>query len=686
MMNKILEVRNTKLKFEFRISCFIFYNFMSINFEKELNEEQYKVVTEAEGPSLVLAGAGSGKTRTLVYRVAYLIEKGVSPENILLVTFTNKAANEMTERIKNLLGFEPKKFWAGTFHRIGNLILRKHADELNYRRNFNILDEEDSISLLKTVYEDFGIKTKGHDFPKAELVKKIISYSFNTHKSVLEIAEQNFGYPDFISHQVDEIAAAYERKKKTANVMDFDDLLTKWLMLLVNFPKIKEKYSKQFEYILVDEYQDTNFIQAEIIENLADFHKNVLVVGDDSQSIYSFRAADIKNILNFPKDFENTKIYKLETNYRSTPQILDLANAIIENNKNQYQKVLNAKKEDGILPILIPARDIYQQAGMVVNRILEIKEKGYKYQDLAVLFRSTYQSAELQLELSKRRIPYIVRGGLRYFEQSHIKDIVSYLKILSNFRDELSWMRLLKMREGVGPVSAQKIWNKIKKFDSLQNVLEMKVRVSSRADASWKDLSHIFKKLLEIAEGDTTKISKMINFILDVDYKEYARNTFENYHDRIDDIRQLMNFVAVYDNLEILLADVMLSENYRQVEDKQKDEIVLSTVHQAKGLEWSFVIVIGLSDGAFPHHKAMEEKAQLEEERRLFYVAVTRAKKELAMTFPIKTISYEYGEIINKPSMFLREVDNSLYVLVGGDDYFNQYFGQAEDEEIIYYD
>lgn len=660
---------------------------MPINFEKELNEEQYKVVTEAEGPALVLAGAGSGKTRTLVYRVAYLIGKGVSPENILLVTFTNKAANEMTERIKNLLGFEPKKFWAGTFHHIGNLVLRKYADKLGYKPNFNILDEEDSITLIKSVYEDFGIKTKGHDFPKADLVKKIISYSFNTHSSVLEIAEQHYGYTDFISHRIDEIAASYLEKKKLANVMDFDDLLTKWFELLQSFPEVKERFSKQFQYILVDEYQDTNHIQAELMYELASFHNNILVVGDDSQSIYSFRAADIKNILNFPNKFDNTKIYKLETNYRCTPQILDLANESIKNNKEQYKKVLNTHKDDGILPILIPARDSYQQASMIANRIIEIHDdKNNEYKNIAVLFRSTYQSAELQLELSKRNVPYVVRGGLRYFEQAHIKDIVSYLKILSNFRDQLSWMRLLKMREGIGPASAQKIWNKLQKFDNLREALDIQIKVSSRAEASWKDLAHIFSQLLNLGEFKSDNLAKMIKYILDVDYKDYAQNTFENYRDRIDDIKQLMNFVITYDSLETLLSDIMLSENYRNTDKEVKDEVVLSTIHQAKGLEWPYVIIIGLSDGAFPHHKSMEDKAQLEEERRLFYVAVTRAKQELAMTFPIKTISYEYGEITNKPSMFLREVDPSLYVTVGGDDYFNEFFGESDDDEVIYYD
>ncbi|HUT22207.1 MAG TPA: ATP-dependent helicase [Candidatus Bipolaricaulota bacterium] len=656
-----------------------------IDFKKELNEEQYKVVSEADGPALVLAGAGSGKTRTLVYRVAYLIEKGVSPENILLVTFTNKAANEMMERIKKLLGFEPKKFWAGTFHHIGNVILRQYAAKLGYQSNFNILDQDDSVTLLKSVYEDFGIKTKGHDFPKADLVHSIISFAFNTRKPVLEVAEEIYGYPDFVSHKIDDVAASYEEKKKSANLMDFDDLLTKWLDLLKKFPETKTKLSERFHYILVDEYQDTNHIQAEIIYELASVHQNVLVVGDDSQSIYSFRAADIKNILNFPKRFENAKIYKLETNYRSTPQILDLANASIEKNKDQFRKNLNTHKPDGILPILIPARDVYQQASMVVNRILEIKDKGRALREAAVLFRSTFQSAELQLEMSKRNIPYVVRGGLRYFEQAHIKDIVSYLKIIQNFRDEISWKRLLKMREGIGVKNADAIWKKIQKFESLNEVLATKIQVGSRASASWNDLNNILRKMFEIKENNRG-IADMIKCVLDLDYKEYARNVFENYRDRLDDIRQLMNFVVTYEKLEDLLTDVMLSESYRRNDAEARDEVVLSTIHQAKGLEWPYVIIIGLCDGAFPHHKSMEDRAQLEEERRLFYVAVTRAKEELSMIYPIRTISYEYGEMINQPSMFIKELEPSLYVTVGGDDYFNAYLDNDSQDRTIYYD
>ena len=311
---------------------------MLIDYTKQLNKEQHEVATKADGPCLVLAGAGSGKTRTLVYRVAYLVEKGIHPENILLVTFTNKAANEMLERVEKLLGVQPADLWGGTFHRIGNRVLRKHANKLGYERNFNIMDQDDSISLVKHVMEEMNLNTKGHSFPKPSVVQSVISFARNTNSDVKSTAEETYDYPDFIADKFEEVSTVYEEKKKRSNLMDFDDLLVNWLRLLEHFEDIREKYSKQFKYILVDEYQDTNYIQARIIQKLSEFHNNVLVVGDDSQSIYSFRAADVRNILNFPKLIQGSKVFKIETNYRSTPQILGLANNIIKHNVDQFDK------------------------------------------------------------------------------------------------------------------------------------------------------------------------------------------------------------------------------------------------------------------------------------------------------------------------------------------------------------
>ena len=653
-----------------------------IEYKKLLNKEQYQVVTESDGPCLVLAGAGSGKTRTLVFRVAYLVECGIKPESILLVTFTNRAANEMLARVENLLGFNPDHLWGGTFHRIANRVLRKYADKLDYNRNFNILDQADSISLVKAAMEELALNVKGQNFPKASIVQGMISYSRNTNQDIREVVEVYYSYPDFIAEKCEEIAFIYNKKKKVANVMDFDDLLVNWLRLLEQFPDIKERFAKQFEYILVDEYQDTNYIQAEIIRHLSSFHNNVLVVGDDSQSIYSFRAADVKNILNFPKLFAKTKIYKIETNYRSTPQILDLANNSIEHNVDQFQKALKPNRGDNILPTLIAARDQQQQASLIIKRIMQLYRDGVNYESMAVLYRATFQSAEIQLELSKQNIPYVVRGGMRYFEQAHVKDVVAYFKVLTNYQDEVSWKRILLMYEGIGMKRAEVIWKKIQEFGELSELIDGNLKLTGKAAISWGRISSTFSFLKDLDKNQKGYIAEAVEYVLAHGYEEYLKNAYENYRDRLDDLGQLVNFVAMYNDLDKLLTDVMLSESFADEHEHDKNAVILSTIHQAKGLEWAVVFIIGLRDGHFPHHKSIDNPRELEEERRLFYVAATRAKDELNMLFPVRSFSYKFGEVFSKPSMFIRELDESKYMKQGHQPYgFND-----EGEDVIYVD
>jgi len=658
---------------------------MLIDYKKELNAEQYEVVTKADGPCLVLAGAGSGKTRTLVYRVAYLLEKEVNPENILLVTFTNKAANEMLDRVKSLLGVKPEDLWGGTFHHIGNLILRKYAHKLGYQRNFNILDQDDSISLIKNAMESLGLNTKGQSFPKPSVVHSALSYSRNTNQEVKDTAENVYGYPDFIAEKFLEVSDLYEQKKKASNVMDFDDLLVNWLRLLEMVPEVRKKYSEQFQYILVDEYQDTNYIQAQIIQDLSTHHNNVLVVGDDSQSIYSFRAADVRNILNFPKLFSGTKVFRIETNYRSTPQILNLANEIIKHNIDQFQKRLKPVREGESLPALIPARDEHQQANLVTKRIMELYRSGVNYESMAVLYRATYQSAEIQLELSKYNIPFVVRGGMRYFEQAHVKDVVAYLKVLGNFQDEISWKRILLLYAGIGEKGAEKIWERIKKFADLAELINGKMELKGAADISWQRIIQLFRQLTSLDIQQKGNLAEAIELILEAGYEDYLKNAYENYKDRLDDLSQLINFVALYADLDKLLADVMLSESFADAHEHDRKAVVLSTIHQAKGLEWSVVFIIGLRDGHFPHHKSLENPKELEEERRLFYVAATRAKDELNMLYPIRSFSYKYGEVYSKPSMFVQELDPTRYVVEES----QRHFAREKDDDgndVIYYD
>jgi len=631
-----------------------------IDYQRFLNKEQYKIVTQAEGPCLVLAGAGSGKTRTLVFRTAYLIERGIAPENILLVTFTNKAAKEMLSRVEKLLNFQPK-LWGGTFHHLANLILRKHARQLGYQPNFNILDETDSLSLIKKIIQDISVANSL--LPKPATIQSIISFSYNTNQEVAQIAEERYGLPENIAQKVVQIEQEYARKKKAANLMDFDDLLINWLALLENFVEIKNKYSQQFQYILVDEYQDTNILQAKIIKHLSSYHQNVLVVGDDSQSIYGFRAAQIANILNFPKIFPKTKIFTIVINYRSTPQILELANEIISHNQQQYPKELRAVKKDGYMPLLVLARDSFQQAILIIERIKELVQQSVSLSEIAVFFRAVYQSVELQMELSRQKIPYVVRGGLRYFEQAHIKDVLAYLKILVNLKDESAWIRILKLYSGIGLATIKKIVEKIQTANSLQALFQQKISLNKKAEIAWQEIKQLFSYLLSLNQQEPGFISQALNYIIENHYQPYLEANYENSSDRKDDLQELVEFVGHYQDLDELLSDLMLDEHFSgETEQTAKEAIVLTTIHQAKGLEWPYVFIIGLRDGQFPHHQALDNPLELEEERRLFYVAVTRAQKELVMICPYKTNNFYYLGTTKKISRFIQELDQSKYI------------------------
>ena len=638
-----------------------------IDYQKELNKEQLDVVTTADGPALVLAGAGSGKTRTLVYRVAYLLERGVPADRILLMTFTNKAAFEMLSRVESLLKTKPKGLWGGTFHSLANRVLRVHAEKLGYTKTFIILDEDDAKSMLKSCLAQINASVKDDKyFPKVNVLKNIISYAVNSAQNIKEICAVRY---DYLSHDavdlIENLAKIYIAKKRAANVMDFDDLLLNWFELLNKHPEVCSKYANQFQYILVDEYQDTNKIQGYIIDLLAQKHRNILVVGDDSQSIYSFRAATIANILEFPQRYEHCKTFRLENNYRSTPEILELANQSIRNNTQQFEKSLKSQRKSSERPALVAARDAYQQADFVCQRLLELRDEGLDLSEIAVLFRSSFQMIELELELNKRNIPYLVRGGTRFFEQAHIKDVICYLKVMANVRDELSWIRILNQWDGIGLSTSKKIIDQLLPYDSLENLLLVQpaIKVSSRAK---KSLDRVFSIFLHIIDTDSRDfIASSIKFILANGYEERLKQNFENFRERLEDLEQLANFSANYKTLEHFLSDVALSEGFRGKDvasgNDADEHLVLTTIHQAKGLEWRSVFVIGLAEGHFPHHKVYAESREMEEERRLFYVACTRAKEYLYLIYPIFTNSYMTGDSICRPSTFLTEVDEKCF-------------------------
>lgn len=635
---------------------------LNIDYKKELNPEQFKVVTDINGACLVLAGAGSGKTRTLVYRVAYMLEKGIKPERILLMTFTNKAAKEMNSRIELLLKKKPQGLWGGTFHHVGNRILRMYGKQIGINPDFQILDQEDAKDMVKSCLAELNIP-KDKYFPKADAILRIISLGINTNKSVRDIVESRFSYlEESVIPRIEAAAGAYQEKKKQSNSLDYDDLLSKWNQLLLESAEIREKLVKKFQYILVDEYQDTNYIQGEIVKNLAGENPNVLAVGDDSQSIYSFRGATVSNILNFPKIFKQTKTFKLETNYRSTPEILNLANASIKHNLNQFEKNLNTSKASSDKPVLAAFYDSRKQADFICQRILELsQDEGVSLNDMAVLFRAHYQSLELEIALSKRSIPYEIRGGLRFFEQAHIKDVIAHLKAYNNFSDELAWTRILRLQEGIGPANAAKVW---KKVSAAKDLAELSTAdfgdLPPKIKKGFDGVVSILQKINQLAEGE---ISESIRLVYSSGYDKYLASSFDNASDRMDDLNQLIDYASSYDSLEKFLADVALSEGFKgqsilDYNDGPDEAVTLSTIHQAKGLEWKVVFILNLVDGQFPHAKVFDRPEELEEERRLFYVGSTRAKDKLYLTYPMMSTR---GDVFTRVSQFVSEVPEDLY-------------------------
>ncbi len=626
-----------------------------IDFQKELNPEQLDVVLHGDGPCLVLAGAGSGKTRTITYRVAYLLEKGVSAQNILLVTFTNKASKEMIGRVSKLASLD-RLGWAGTFHHIAYRILILYAPLLGYKQNFTILDSEDSKDLLKLCIKQEGGEREAKRFPSPQVILSIISFARNSNTSISHIiAEQHSKWEDF-TETILRIASEYEKRKKQANAMDFDDLLVNLYLILLNSESVRKKFATQFEYILVDEYQDTNKIQAAIIKLFASVHKNVLVVGDDAQSIYSFRAADIQNILDFEKDYGTGKMFRLDINYRSTPDILDLANNSIAQNKNQYQKALKSVRDRFLKPQVHTFTDQQEEAEFVAKKILELQEEGMQLSHMAVLFRAAFHSQALEIELTKRGIPYDYRGGVRFFERAHIKDALAFLRIFSNQNDMIAWSRVLTMQVGIGPAAAQKILEQVTHMP-LHDYGSLSQLVSARAQVGFKDFLSIYNGLIQ---SDATP-SGLILAVKNSKYKEYLESEHPDFRERLQDLEQLAVFAQKESDLAKFLAEASLQESYASAQtrdaDSEQDKLVLSTIHQAKGLEWSAVFVINVSSGQFPSDRSLAETKGTEEERRLFYVAITRAKQYLYLSYPLLSFS---ASMLGGPSMFLEEIDRDL--------------------------
>ncbi|MDB6077105.1 MAG: UvrD/REP helicase [Akkermansiaceae bacterium] len=644
-----------------------------IDYRAELNDEQYAAVTSPAGPSLVIAGAGSGKTRTLTYRVAYLLDQGVEARNILLLTFTNKAAREMTERVRALVPHDVSALWSGTFHSIGNRILRRHADVLGFTKSFSILDRDDQKSLLNGVVANLDIDTKSRRFPKADVLASMFSLVENTGVPLQEIITTRYPYFEEWQDALHESMAGYAKRKQTTNSMDFDDLLVLTLKLLKSDGDLLSLYQKRFRHILVDEYQDTNSVQSELIDLLAAGGASVMAVGDDAQSIYSWRGADMGNILSFPARHPGCKVYKIEINYRSVPEILDLSNAAIRANRARFDKDLrSARPTVGVKPALVPLEDPSTQAAFVAQRLLELRDEGMPLEEMAVLYRAHFQSLELQFELTARGIPFAITSGLRFFEQAHIKDIAAFLRFVTNRRDETSFKRIVLLLPGIGAAGAEKLWRdwlatgwaETEETPDWSEVLA-KLKPPKKAAKDWEQLGHIFNELTP--DGIFAKPSDMVFSVLEGIYDEYLKASFDNYENRRSDIEQLMAYGGNFNDVLDFLSQLSLlsSADGEPTGDKSvvdDEKVTLSSIHQAKGLEWQAVFIIWLTDGQFPNARVLDsdDEDALEEERRLFYVAITRAKDELYLSYPLINPKSYTGDVIQRPSRFLEDFPREM--------------------------
>jgi DNA helicase-2/ATP-dependent DNA helicase PcrA len=652
---------------------------LQIDYPRELNEQQLAAVTAPPGPALVIAGAGSGKTRTLIYRVAYLLEQGVPPNRILLCTFTNKAAREMMRRVHDLLGRDLAELWGGTFHSIGHRLLRRHAEQVGRRPDFTILDREDAKDLISACLGEAHIDVKAARFPKADVLAEMFSLAINTRRPILQVLAEDYDYFVSLAPQIEALQRRYAERKRAANVVDFDDLLALWLELLQTDGEARDYYQRRFQFLLVDEYQDTNKLQGELIDLLAARHHNVMAVGDDSQSIYSWRGAHFRNILDFPQRYPEAKVFKIETNYRSTPEILQVANAAIAPNRHQFTKQLAPVRPSGSKPALVVCGDAHEQAAFVAQRALELREEGTSLNDMAVLYRAHFHALELQLELTRRNIPFSITSGIRFFEQAHIKDVAAVLRLVCNPRDETAFKRLVQLLPGIGAKGANKLWTAFAaalKADAsapadrsgrppaLPPALRAAAGlVSRKTSAAWTQLIETIEQLE--AEPVRQSPADMIQVVLEAFYEDYLRTKYTNSRARLEDLEQLASFARQFTGTEEFLAQLALLTNVEAEAQEPAaagdERLRLSTIHQAKGLEFDVVFVIMLCDGMLPSARSLDHPEAEEEERRLFYVAITRAKTELYLCYPlIRAAASQTSDLMQQPSRFLADIPPEL--------------------------
>jgi DNA helicase-2/ATP-dependent DNA helicase PcrA len=631
----------------------------SIPYKEALNPAQYEAVTTLHGPMLVIAGAGSGKTRTLTYRVARLVEEGVPPSAILLLTFTRRAAQEMLRRAAALLDQRCERVAGGTFHSFANLTLRRYAERLGFRSGINILDRSDAEDVINLLRTRMGLNLKRRRFPRKRTIATIFSRAVNKVAPIEEVILED--YPHFLKETMDllRLYKTYQAYKRENLLMDYDDLLIYLRALLEKNPDVQETLSQTYRYIMVDEYQDTNKIQADIIRFLAATHNNVMVVGDDSQSIYAFRGANFRNIMDFPTMFPGTKIIKLEENYRSTQPILEIANVIIGRAREKYTKVLFTQKEYGAVPAIVVAGDERMQSRFVSQRVLELREEGIPLNQIAVLFRSSYHSFDLEIELNQRNIPFVKVGGFKFMETAHIKDLLAHMKILANPLDSVSWHRVLLLVESIGPKTAEEIFQSVARYSKGikgLTTLKPKPRYAQAFARLSKELESLDGKHLHLVEIG----AKLMRY-----YEPILEKKYDDYPKRVKDLEHLLTIMERYQRLENFLSDMALEPPNASVDDilatdYEDEQLVLSTIHSAKGLEWHTVFIISALEGRFPVTYASRSDEEMEEELRLMYVAATRAKENLYFTYPINIYDRSTGMVFSRPSRFIEGISEEI--------------------------
>lgn len=627
-----------------------------VNYEEDLNEAQLEAVKSKDGPILVIAGAGSGKTKTLTYRVARLIEDGIKPENILLLTFTKKAAAEMLSRATIVLDNRCEKVAGGTFHSFANIILRKYSKLLGLKNNFTIMDRADCEDVINHIVGQLFPK-KEKRFPKKSTLLDIYSKSINKVTPTKQIIADEFPQFAHCEDKIIEVHKAYVAYKRENSVLDYDDLLLYIKLLLENNDGLRKRLSNEYKYIMVDEYQDTNTLQADVIRLLASEHNNIMAVGDDAQSIYSFRGANYRNILDFPRLFENTKIIKLEQNYRSTQNILKLTNEIISKAKEKYTKNLFSNIVSPQVPALICAKDTQMEADFICQRILELLDEDISLSDICVLTRNARMSYNLEIELSKRAIPFQKFGGPKFMETAHIKDVVAHLRVILNPDDVISLTRILLLLKGVGASTVNNIMPIIKG--------DLKPDIKLLPSNKSQSLTPLFNTLGQLRDYSTTKkpeeiVSAIINY-----YRPILKDKYDDFSKREKDLDHFEYLSTQYSNLEDFISDLALEPPDASVEGMYKknsddEALTISTIHSAKGLEWDSVFIIGAVDGRFPSAYSFNSEEEMDEELRLMYVATTRAKNNLYITYPVDMYDYSMNMVLSKPSRFLDGIPDDI--------------------------